>query len=705
MGAVLAVLAVLMAATAALPQLAKADVVTNSNHTWEWTLDSASGELKISGQVDLGTRSSGMSACEDIPWYSQRKLVKSVTFGAPVSFHGGMGFLFYGCSELGRIDGLGNVDTSEAASMAGMFYGCSKLESLDLSGFDTSQVASMASMFFDCSSLRSLDLSGLDTSRVMDMGYMLFDCSSLRSLDLSGLDTSRVMDMHFMFHGCSKLESLDLSGFDTSNVTNMIHMFSYSSSLRSLDLSGFDTSSVTRMDTMFLNCTSLKSLDLSGFDNSQLEDMYGMFYGCSSLVSLDLSGFNTSSVKFMGEMFGGCSSLVSLDLSGFNTSSVKSMNKMFNDCSSLVALMLGRGWKSPGSETELFAGWKEDRDGDGRIDSQDVQFTGAEVVARGSDGLAKLRYLKRNLNRLWVTWVVYKDPVYGMPASGASPATTSVLEFDRLPLAPAPTTSWITSNGRPSGTRGTWSFSGWSGAAYGNILIADTIVTGSWKFTPDPVKPAGPAKSSAPTAATVEKRVLAMKSDKDVAGSTFAILQARASKTAKTSVTLKWTKVKSATRYVVYGNKCGKKNRYVKLKTVKATKASFKHKKLKGKTYYKYIVVAVGSANGTEAALATSKTVHAATKGSSGKANPTKVKLNKKRLSLKRGKSSKVKASQLKKRGAKVSAHRKVAFESSDPSVATVSSKGKVTAKGKGTAHVFAYAQNGVFAKVKVTVR
>ena len=51
--------------------------------------------------------------------------------------------------------------------------------------------------------------------------------------------------------------------------------------------------------------------------------------------------------------------------------------------------------------------------------------------------------------------------------------------------------------------------------------------------------------------------------------------------------------------------------------------------------------------------------------------------------------------------------HRKaaVSYESSNKAVATVSKKGVVKAKKPGTCVVYAYAQSGVFAKVKVVVK
>ena len=49
--------------------------------------------------------------------------------------------------------------------------------------------------------------------------------------------------------------------------------------------------------------------------------------------------------------------------------------------------------------------------------------------------------------------------------------------------------------------------------------------------------------------------------------------------------------------------------------------------------------------------------------------------------------------------------HEDIKYESSNTSVAIVSSKGVITAKKKGTCTVYVYAQNGVYKKVNVTVK
>ena len=49
--------------------------------------------------------------------------------------------------------------------------------------------------------------------------------------------------------------------------------------------------------------------------------------------------------------------------------------------------------------------------------------------------------------------------------------------------------------------------------------------------------------------------------------------------------------------------------------------------------------------------------------------------------------------------------HRKLSYETSNPAVAKVLKNGKIKAVGKGSCNVYVYAQNGVYKKVKVTVK
>ena len=206
-----------------------------------------------------------------------------------------------------------------------------------------------------------------------------------------------------------------------------------------------------------------------------------------------------------------------------------------------------------------------------------------------------------------------------------------------------------------------------------------------------------------------EAAILALPDDNDPAGTAFGLLQLKASKVTKNSINLKWKAVPGATKYILFANKCGTGNKYKKLAEVTGT--SYTATQAAGAaiqkgTYYKFMMIAA-DANGK--VLSTSKTVHAATKGGkvgNHKKVTVKKSVTKKAKKLKKGKTLKLKAKavpQAKK--LKVRKHRGIMYETSNSAVAQVNSKGAVKGVGKGTCYIYAYAQNGTCAKVKVTVK
>ena len=190
---------------------------------------------------------------------------------------------------------------------------------------------------------------------------------------------------------------------------------------------------------------------------------------------------------------------------------------------------------------------------------------------------------------------------------------------------------------------------------------------------------------------------MSLKNDGDPTGSKFGKLCAKVKKSKAKSQTIGWNKMAGATDYVIYGGKCG--TSYKKL--AETTGTSYKHSGLAKGTYYKYMVIARKDGK----VLAISKLIHSATTG--GKVgNCAKIKLNKKSVTLSKGKKFKAKAKLIaKSKKLKIKNHRKVAFESSDTKVATVSKKGVIKAKKKGKCKIFVYAQNGVYAVINVTVK
>ena len=161
---------------------------------------------------------------------------------------------------------------------------------------------------------------------------------------------------------------------------------------------------------------------------------------------------------------------------------------------------------------------------------------------------------------------------------------------------------------------------------------------------------------------------------------------------------LSWTKVNGAENYKIYG---AKNNGKVKLlKTVSGTTRSWTQKKLKKGTTYKYYVAAFDSYG----RITKSAVIYTNTTGGK-KADIKKVTVNKKAFTLKKGKKVTIKAKAIASKGTFKKYTSNIRYVSTNTSVATVNKKGVIKAKAKGKCYVYCYAQNGLYKKVKVTVK
>lgn len=179
-------------------------------------------------------------------------------------------------------------------------------------------------------------------------------------------------------------------------------------------------------------------------------------------------------------------------------------------------------------------------------------------------------------------------------------------------------------------------------------------------------------------------------------------LRAKVTKTQKTSITLKWNKIKNADGYIVYGAKAGTKT----LKQIAdVKKTGYTQKKLKKGTYYTYKVEAYKLVNDQKVTVSDTNAVYAVTAGGK-KTNVKSIKLNKKKVTLRKGKkfTLKVKTTSAAK-NLKTKKYAALRYESSNTAVAKVSAKGKITAVSKGSCTVYVTTQEGVYATVKVTVK
>ena len=205
-----------------------------------------------------------------------------------------------------------------------------------------------------------------------------------------------------------------------------------------------------------------------------------------------------------------------------------------------------------------------------------------------------------------------------------------------------------------------------------------------------------------------EEKILADKSDKDLDKSTFAPLKLKAAASTQSSITLSWSKVDGAAGYIVYGNMSGKTYKMKRLTAPTKTKLTIKaigEKPLKKGKYYKFLVLAYKTVDGYKKCKATSGVIHIATTGGTV-TNVKQVKPKVIKKTLKKGNTWTIKVSTVKKDGKKsISKFLGLRYESSDKTVAAVSSKGKVTAKKPGKATIYVYTQNGISASVTVTVK
>lgn len=209
------------------------------------------------------------------------------------------------------------------------------------------------------------------------------------------------------------------------------------------------------------------------------------------------------------------------------------------------------------------------------------------------------------------------------------------------------------------------------------------------------------------TILVTEQTIQSQKTDEDIKGSYFARIQAKASQITEKNIKLTWNRVKGADGYEVYGNRCNTKKwiyEYKLKKNIKnGNKKSYIDRKCKKGTYYKYMVRAYKIIDGKKVTIAVSKTIHVITRGGKN-GNAKSVKLNKNKVTLKTGKTWRIKAKEI-KQSKPLRHHREVSYESSRPQITTVSQKGVIKTKKKGKCTIFAYAQSGVYKKVQVTVK
>ena len=184
----------------------------------------------------------------------------------------------------------------------------------------------------------------------------------------------------------------------------------------------------------------------------------------------------------------------------------------------------------------------------------------------------------------------------------------------------------------------------------------------------------------------------------------------------KSSLVLTWNKidgVDGADGYDIFFTRCDGKSSTAKkkIKTLKGNKTlSWTVKGLKKHTAYKAFVKAWKLINGKKKYVSKGMSLHAYTSGGSKKyTNPKSLKINKKNLILKKGKTFKIKGKVTKLNKKKILIQKGHAatlrYLSTDKKIATVSRTGKIKAVGKGKCKIYVVTVNGLYKSISLTVK
>ena len=182
----------------------------------------------------------------------------------------------------------------------------------------------------------------------------------------------------------------------------------------------------------------------------------------------------------------------------------------------------------------------------------------------------------------------------------------------------------------------------------------------------------------------------------------------------KKAMTISWSVVKNADGYDVFFARCNHHGKKIKMKKVKTfnsnTKTSYTKKGLKKGASYKAKVRAFVKVKGKKKYIMTSPSMHAfAGNGTKRYTNAKSVSVKKNSITLKKGKTYKIKATVKKaKKNKKLmpAKHmKKLRYMSMNKKIATVSKTGIIKAKAKGKCIIYVYAHNGIGKLVNVTVK
>ena len=206
------------------------------------------------------------------------------------------------------------------------FEGCKELKNISVTGITNAAGVKVIQLgecaFKDCTGLESAEFTGnFVTNKNAFEG-----CTSLKSIKVK--DSTMIMLGEYTFLNCSALTEADLPGSRMKSVGKAAFF-------ECTSLKQFDFSDVSRIaESAFYNCSSLESIKIP--DTATTIEQFA-FYGCSGLTGIEIP----EKVETIGAAaFYGCSGIKTLKIPG----TVKTISKTaFGKCTGLEELEIEEG--------------------------------------------------------------------------------------------------------------------------------------------------------------------------------------------------------------------------------------------------------------------------------------------------------------------------------------------------------------------------
>ncbi|MBR1865079.1 MAG: Ig-like domain-containing protein, partial [Lachnospiraceae bacterium] len=180
------------------------------------------------------------------------------------------------------------------------------------------------------------------------------------------------------------------------------------------------------------------------------------------------------------------------------------------------------------------------------------------------------------------------------------------------------------------------------------------------------------------------------------------------------SIAVKWGAVKEADGYDIFASKAGASDDMLATTITNGKKTSVKLSKLAGKkldtgSVYRFCVRAYHIVNGDKQYIAIGQKLYLAGSKHKQYTNVKSIRVNQSTIQLGKGKQIQIKATVVKQKSSKkllpAKYGKSLRYTSTNETIATVTAKGRIKAKKKGSCYIYVTALNGVNRRIKVTVK